>query len=44
MKAQFVKIKQAEHTNEQRCMLQKVKHCFLITLGEHSRIARIFTW
>jgi len=31
-KAQVVKMKQVEHTNDERKMLQKVKHPFLITL------------
>jgi protein kinase A len=31
-KAQVVKMKQVEHTNDERRMLQKVKHPFLITL------------
>ncbi|KAH0556387.1 hypothetical protein GP486_005689 [Trichoglossum hirsutum] len=31
-KAQVVKMKQVEHTNDERAMLQKVKHPFLITL------------
>ena len=31
-KAQVVKMKQVEHTNDERRMLQKVKHAFLVTL------------
>jgi hypothetical protein len=31
-KAQVVKMKQVEHTNDERKMLQRVKHPFLITL------------
>ncbi|CAO1603524.1 cAMP-dependent protein kinase catalytic subunit [Xanthoria calcicola] len=31
-KAQVVKMKQVEHTNDERKMLQKVKHAFLVTL------------
>ena len=31
-KAQVVKMKQVEHTNDERRMLQRVKHPFLITL------------
>jgi protein kinase A len=31
-KAQVVKMKQVEHTNDERRMLQEVKHPFLITL------------
>ena len=31
-KAQVVKMKQVEHTNDERRMLQKVKHSFLVTL------------
>ena len=31
-KAQVVKMKQVEHTNDERKMLQKVKHTFLVTL------------
>ena len=31
-KAQVVKMKQVEHTNDERRMLQQVKHPFLITL------------
>ncbi|GAB7348771.1 hypothetical protein MBLNU459_g7499t2 [Dothideomycetes sp. NU459] len=31
-KAQVVKMKQVEHTNDERKMLQKVKHPFLVTL------------
>lgn len=31
-KAQVVKMKQVEHTNDERRMLQRVKHAFLITL------------
>ena len=31
-KAQVVKMKQVEHTNDERRMLQKVKHTFLVTL------------
>lgn len=31
-KAQVVKMKQVEHTNDERRMLQKVKHPFLVTL------------
>ncbi|CAG8951696.1 hypothetical protein HYFRA_00005496 [Hymenoscyphus fraxineus] len=31
-KAQVVKMKQVEHTNDERKMLQEVKHAFLITL------------
>ena len=31
-KAQVVKMKQVEHTNDERKMLQQVKHAFLITL------------
>ena len=31
-KAQIVKMKQIEHTNDERKMLQQVKHAFLITL------------
>lgn len=31
-KAQVVKMKQVEHTNDERRMLQEVKHAFLITL------------
>src|SRR5690606_18050840 len=31
-KAQVVKMKQVEHTNDERRMLQKVRHPFLITL------------
>ena len=31
-KAQVVKMKQVEHTNDERKMLQRVKHAFLVTL------------
>ncbi len=31
-KAQVVRMKQVEHTNDERRMLQKVKHAFLVTL------------
>lgn len=31
-KQQVVKMKQVEHTNDERKMLQKVKHAFLVTL------------
>lgn len=31
-KAQVVRMKQVEHTNDERKMLQKVKHAFLVTL------------